>query len=47
LREAQAQGFRLAIVPQGNAPRTAPSGVRVIAVTRIAAALEAAFARSG
>jgi DNA repair protein RadA/Sms len=42
LREAQAQGFRLAIVPQGNAPRTAPAGMRVIGVTRIAEALEAA-----
>jgi DNA repair protein RadA/Sms len=47
LREAQAQGFRIAIVPQGNAPRTAPAGLRVIAVTRIAEALEAALARSG
>src|SRR6516162_1231321 len=47
LREAQAQGFRVAIVPQGNAPRTAPAGLRVIAVTRIAEALEAALARSG
>jgi DNA repair protein RadA/Sms len=46
LREAQAQGFRIAIVPQGNAPRTAPAGLRVIAVTRIAGALEAALARS-
>ncbi|HVN44363.1 MAG TPA: DNA repair protein RadA [Steroidobacteraceae bacterium] len=44
LREAQAQGFRVAIVPQGNAPRTAPAGVRVIGVTRIAEALEAALA---
>jgi DNA repair protein RadA/Sms len=47
LREAQAQGFRIAIVPQGNAPRTAPSGVRVIAATRIAEALEAALASGG
>jgi DNA repair protein RadA/Sms len=45
LREAQAQGFRLAIVPQGNAPRTPPTGMRVIAATRIAEALEAALAR--
>jgi len=44
LREAQAQGFRLAILPQGNAPRTPPAGMRVIAVTRIALALEAALA---
>ncbi|MGN6453837.1 MAG: DNA repair protein RadA [Steroidobacteraceae bacterium] len=47
LREAQAQGFRLAIVPQGNAPRSAPAGMRVIGVTRIAEALEAALARNG
>ena len=45
LREAQAQGFRLAIVPQGNAPRTPPAGMRVIGATRIAEALEAASAR--
>jgi len=44
LREAQAQGFRLAILPQGNAPRTPPAGMRVIAVVRIAEALEAALA---
>ena len=43
LREAQAQGFRLAIVPQGNAPRTPPAGMRVIGATRIAEALEAAL----
>jgi DNA repair protein RadA/Sms len=45
LREAQAQGFRLAIVPQANAPRTPPAGMRVVGVTRIAAALEAALPR--
>jgi len=45
LREAQAQGFRLAIVPQANAPRTEPAGLRVIAVTRISEALDAALAR--
>ena len=47
LREAQAQGFRLAILPQGNAPRTPPAGMRVMAVTRIAEALEAALAHGG
>jgi DNA repair protein RadA/Sms len=47
LREAQAQGFRLAIVPQGNAPRSAPAGMRVIGVTRIAEALEAALTHGG
>jgi len=46
LREAQAQGFRLAIVPQANAPRAEPAGMRVIAVTRIAEALEAALSRA-
>jgi len=46
LREAAAQGFRVAIVPQANAPRTAPEGVRVIGVTRIAEALEAALSRA-
>ncbi|MBV8143453.1 MAG: DNA repair protein RadA [Gammaproteobacteria bacterium] len=47
LREAQAQGFRLAIVPQGNVPRSTPAGVQVIGVTRIAQALEAALAGGG
>jgi DNA repair protein RadA/Sms len=46
LREAQAQGFRVAIVPQANAPRAAPAGMRLIAVTRIAEALEAALPRA-
>ena len=45
LREAQAQGFRLAIVPQANAPRTPPAGMRVLGATRIAEALEAALPR--
>jgi DNA repair protein RadA/Sms len=44
LREAQAQGFRLAVVPQGNAPRRPPQGLRVLAVSRIAEALPAALA---
>ena len=44
LREAQAQGFRVAVVPQGNAPRRAAQGIRVIAVSRIAEALQAALA---
>ena len=42
LKEAQAQGFRAAIVPQENAPRRAPGGLNVIGVSRISAALEAA-----
>jgi DNA repair protein RadA/Sms len=45
LREAQAQGFRLAIVPQANAPRTPPAGMRVVGATRIVEALEAALPR--
>jgi DNA repair protein RadA/Sms len=44
LREAQAQGFRVAVVPQGNAPRKLPQGIRVIAVSRIGEALQAALA---
>jgi DNA repair protein RadA/Sms len=43
LREAQAQGFRIAVVPQGNAPRKLPQDIRVVAVSRIAEALEAAL----
>ncbi len=46
LREAQAQGFRIAIIPQGNLPRTPAAGMRVIGVTRIAEALAAARART-
>jgi len=42
LREAQAQGFRRAIVPQGNAPRRPAGGIEVIGVSRIAEALQAA-----
>ena len=44
LREAQAQGFNLAIIPQANAPRRAPPGLSVVAVSRIGEALEAALA---
>jgi DNA repair protein RadA/Sms len=43
LREAHAQGFRMAVVPQGNAPRKPPPGIRVLAVSRIAEALDAAL----
>jgi DNA repair protein RadA/Sms len=42
LKEAQAQGFRAAIVPAENAPRKAPPGLTVVGVSRISAALEAA-----
>jgi DNA repair protein RadA/Sms len=43
LREAQAQGFRVAIVPRENAPRRAISGLEVIGVSRLDAALAAAL----
>jgi DNA repair protein RadA/Sms len=42
LKEAQAQGFRLAIVPQDNAPRRPLQDLKVIGVARITDALEAA-----
>ncbi|HEX4389226.1 MAG TPA: DNA repair protein RadA [Steroidobacteraceae bacterium] len=43
LREAQAQGFRLAIVPRENAPRRPVAGLEVIGVARLDAALAAAL----
>jgi DNA repair protein RadA/Sms len=43
LREAAAQGFRVAVIPQGNVPRRAPEGLRVVGVARIAEALAAAL----
>jgi DNA repair protein RadA/Sms len=43
LREAQAQGFRVAIVPRDNAPRRAVPGLEVIGVARLDAALAAAL----
>jgi DNA repair protein RadA/Sms len=46
LREALAQGFRLAVVPRDNAPRKAPAGLTVLAVSRVGEALEAAFTAS-
>jgi len=44
LKEAQAQGFRGAIVPKDNVPRRLPAGFTVTAVSRIGEALEAALA---
>ena len=44
LKEAQAQGFRTAIVPKDNAPRRAAPGMQVIGVGRITEGLEAALA---
>ena len=46
LREAQKQGFKIAIVPKENAPRKPLEGLHVIAVGRVGEALEAAFNRS-
>ena len=46
LREAQKQGFKMAIVPRENAPRKPLEGLQVIAVGRVGEALEAAFNRS-
>jgi DNA repair protein RadA/Sms len=45
LREAQKQGFRLAIVPRENAPRKPLADIEVIAVARVSEALEAALNR--
>jgi DNA repair protein RadA/Sms len=44
LREAQHQGFRVALVPRDNAPRKPASGIKVVGVARVDEALEAAFA---
>src|SRR5262249_47017458 len=46
LREAQKQGFRIAIVPKENAPRRPLEGLQVVPVARVSEALEAAFSRS-
>jgi DNA repair protein RadA/Sms len=53
LREAQKQGFRVAVVPRENAPRTSRvrpglplEGIEVIAVARVSEALEAALSRT-
>jgi DNA repair protein RadA/Sms len=46
LREAQKQGFRVAVVPRENAPRKPLDGLEVVAVTRVSEALEAALSRS-
>jgi DNA repair protein RadA/Sms len=44
LREAQHQGFRVALVPRDNAPRKSSPGITVVGVSRVDQALEAAFA---
>ena len=46
LREAQKQGFRVAVVPRENAPRKPLPGIDVIAVARVDEALEAVLSRS-
>jgi DNA repair protein RadA/Sms len=46
LREAQKQGFRVAVVPRENAPRKPLEGIEVIAVARVSEALEAVLRRS-
>ncbi|MGH8464559.1 MAG: DNA repair protein RadA, partial [Pseudomonas sp.] len=43
LKEAAKHGFKRAIVPKGNAPKEAPPGLQVIAVTRLEQALDALF----
>src|SRR3569833_425699 len=43
LKEAQKQGFKLAIVPKDNAPRKPLQGLEVESVGRVGEALEAAF----
>jgi DNA repair protein RadA/Sms len=41
LQEAAKHGFRRAIVPKGNRPKTVPEGMEVIGVATLAEALEA------
>src|SRR5690606_10521717 len=43
LKEAAKHGFKRAIIPKGNAPKEAPAGLQVIAVTRLEQALDALF----
>ena len=43
LKEAAKHGFKRAIVPKGNAPKEAPAGLTVVAVTRLEQALDALF----
>ena len=43
LREAVKQGFRRALVPKGNGPRTAFDGLSIEGVSRLDGALLAAF----
>jgi DNA repair protein RadA/Sms len=43
LKEAQKQGFKLALVPRENAPRKVIDGLHVVPVARVGEAVEAAF----
>jgi DNA repair protein RadA/Sms len=43
LKEAQKQGFKVAIVPKDNVPRKPLQGLEVVSVGRVGDALEAAF----
>ena len=43
LKEAQKQGFKVALVPKDNAPRKPLDGLQVVAVSRVDEALKAAF----
>src|SRR5579864_3909553 len=46
LREAQKQGFKVAVVPKENTPRKPLDGLHVIPVSRVGEALQTAFSRS-
>jgi DNA repair protein RadA/Sms len=43
LREAAKHGFKRAIVPAANVPRSGPKGLQIVAVKRVGEAVEAAF----
>jgi DNA repair protein RadA/Sms len=43
LKEAQKQGFKIALIAKENAPRKPLEGLRVVAVSRVDEALRAAF----
>ena len=46
LKEAQKQGFKVAIIPRENAPRKPLQGLDVVPVGRVGDALEAAFTKA-
>lgn len=45
LKEAQKQGFKVAVVPRDNTPRKALQGLEVVSVGRVGEALEAALGK--